>query len=67
MRLWPAEGNENRRAATSDKRGKNTRYTLVSGPALSAQAAIDAVRWWQYRVTDDAVEVDTEIEVIFPQ
>jgi TonB family protein len=36
-----------------------------SGSPLLAQAAIDAVQWWQYMFTDEGVEVDTEIEVTF--
>jgi hypothetical protein len=37
----------------------------VSGPTLLAQAAIDTVTWWQYRVNDENVEVDTKIPVVF--
>jgi hypothetical protein len=52
----------------TDGRAEELRY--VSGPPLLAQVAIDAVRWWQYRaviIDGEAVEVDTTIEVCFPQ
>ena len=47
-----------------DGRPHDLRY--VSGPSLLAQAAIDAVTWWQYRVDGDNVEVDTTIPIVFP-
>ncbi len=47
-----------------DGRAREVQY--LSGPALLAQAAIDAVTWWQYMVTGEAVEVDTTIQVVFP-
>jgi outer membrane biosynthesis protein TonB len=37
----------------------------VSGPPLLAQAAIDTVTWWQYRINQENVEVDTTIPVVF--
>jgi hypothetical protein len=47
-----------------DGRPHDLRY--VSGPSLLAQAAIDTVTWWQYRVNGDNLEVDTTISVVFP-
>lgn len=55
--------------ATIDTRGRPRDLEYISGPSALAQAAIDAVTWWQYRVEiidDEAVEVDTTIEVEFP-
>jgi hypothetical protein len=46
-----------------DGRPHNLRY--VSGPTILAQAAKDAVTWWQYRVNEEDVEVDTTIPVVF--
>jgi hypothetical protein len=60
--------------------GRARELQYVSGPPLLAQAAIDAVKWWQYRVAVDdenigtrpfpvvlePLEVDTTIEVVFP-
>jgi hypothetical protein len=56
-------------AVIKDGRAEELRY--VSGPPLLAQAAIDAVGWWQYGavIIDGEVveaEVDTTIEVVFP-
>jgi hypothetical protein len=54
-------------AVIKDGRAEELRY--VSGPALLAQAAIDAVKWWRYRaviIDREALEVDTTIEVVFP-
>lgn len=48
--------------------GKVQQIQVVSGHPLLAQAAIDAVRQWQYQPTllnGQPVEVDTEIDVIF--
>ena len=47
-----------------DGRPHNLRY--VSGPPILAQAAIDAVTWWQYRINEEDVEVDTIIPIVFP-
>jgi len=47
-----------------DGRLHDLRY--VSGPPLLAQAAIDTVTWWQYRVNGENVEVETTIPVVFP-
>lgn len=38
----------------------------VSGPPILAQAAIDAVTWWQYGIDQENTEIDTTISVIFP-
>ena len=47
--------------------GRPHELQYVSGPGVLAQAAIDAVRWWQYRlVTDEPTEIDTTISVEFP-
>ncbi len=46
-----------------DGRPHDLRY--LSGPPLLAQSAINAVTWWQYRVNDLDVEVDTTIPVAF--
>jgi hypothetical protein len=49
--------------------GKPVELRYLSGPPLLAQAAIDAVKWWRYRVAlvdGERVEVDTTIEVVFP-
>jgi hypothetical protein len=47
-----------------DGRPHGLRY--VSGPPFLAQAAIDTVTWWQYRVNEENVEVETTIPVVFP-
>jgi len=49
---------------TRDGRARELQY--VSGPPIPAQAAIDAVTWWQYTVTGEPAEVDTTIQVVFP-
>jgi hypothetical protein len=46
-----------------DGRPHNLRY--VSGPPLLAQAAIDSVAWWQYRVDEENTETLTTIPVVF--
>ncbi len=46
--------------------GRPHELQYVSGPPQLAQAAIDAVTWWQYRITAEATEVDTTIEAAFP-
>jgi hypothetical protein len=46
--------------------GRPHELQYFSGPAQLAQAAIDAVMWWQYRVIAEATEVDTTIEAAFP-
>jgi periplasmic protein TonB len=54
---------------STDGRPRDLEY--VSGPPLLAQAAIDAVKWWGYRVavvdagTGTPVEVDTTMDVVF--
>jgi hypothetical protein len=45
--------------------GRPHELQYVSGPQQLAQSAIDAVTWWQYRVTGEAEEIDTTIEVGF--
>jgi hypothetical protein len=51
--------------AIIDRNGGTRELQLVSGPSLLAQAAIDAVRWWEYEVDGEDVEIDTTIEVEF--
>lgn len=52
--------------------GRAHEVSFVSGPPVLAQAAIDAVKWWQYRINVvslepfEAQEVDTTISVLFP-
>jgi hypothetical protein len=58
--------------AVINRDGRARELQYVSGPPLLAQAAIDAARWRQYWVafvndkTDDPVEVDTTIDIVFP-
>jgi hypothetical protein len=56
--------------AIIDTRGRPQELDYISGPPQLVQAAMDAVRWWQYRVemTNDeqAAEVETTIKVDFP-
>jgi protein TonB len=50
------------------KDGTVRELTYVSGPALLMKAAMDAVSQWRYRPTmldEEAVEVETTIDVIF--
>jgi hypothetical protein len=46
--------------------GRPHELQYVYGPPQLTQAAIDAVTWWQYRVTAEKTEIDTTIEVAFP-
>lgn len=52
--------------------GRADELSYVSGPRVLAQAAIEAVRWWRYRINVaslepfEAREVDTTISVLFP-
>jgi len=48
----------------TDGRAHDLHY--VSGPSLLVQAAIDAVTWWQYRISELNTEIDTTIPVVFP-
>jgi hypothetical protein len=55
--------------AVIDTGGKPRELQYLSGPTALTRAAIDAVKWWRYRVAivdEEAVEVDTTIEVVFP-
>ncbi|MGD0840431.1 MAG: energy transducer TonB [Candidatus Acidiferrales bacterium] len=48
--------------------GRVAELTVISGPALLIQAALDAVRRWRYQPTllnNEPVEVDTTITVVF--
>jgi TonB family protein len=51
--------------AIIDRNGETRELQYVSGPSLLARAAIDAVRWWDYEVNGEDVEIDTTIEVEF--
>jgi hypothetical protein len=52
--------------ALIDASGRARQLEYVSGPPPLAQAAMDAVKWWQYRVDGEGEEIDTMIEVAFP-
>jgi hypothetical protein len=53
--------------------GRTSELQYLSGPPLLSQAAIDAATWWQYGIAfandqpDEPVEVDTTINVVFPE
>ncbi|MFZ0921965.1 MAG: energy transducer TonB, partial [Candidatus Acidiferrales bacterium] len=50
------------------KNGNVQEITVISGPSLLRQAAIDAVKQWQYQTTllnGEPVEVDTTVSVVF--
>jgi Gram-negative bacterial TonB protein C-terminal len=51
--------------AIIDRNGRTRELQYVSGPSLLAQAAIDAVRWWEYEVDAEGMEIDTTIVVEF--
>ena len=51
--------------AIIDRNGRTRELQYVSGPSLLSQAAIDAVRWWEYEANGEDVEIDTTIEVEF--
>ena len=54
--------------AIISKEGTIQQLEVVSGPPLLIQAALDAVKQWRYKPTllsDEPVEVDTYIDVIF--
>ena len=46
--------------------GRPHELQYISGPPQLAQAAVDAVTFWQYRITVEKTEVDTTIEAAFP-
>ncbi len=46
--------------------GRPRALQYISGPLQLSEAAIKAATWWQYRVTGEAEEIDTMIEVAFP-
>jgi hypothetical protein len=66
--------------AIIDTGGRARELQYVSGPRLLAPAAVDAVKWWRYRVAVDdenigagrfpvvlePLEVETTIDVVFP-
>ena len=53
-----------------DTEGRPRELEYISGPPALVQAAMNAVRWWQYRVEmvndEQAAEVETTIKVEFP-
>lgn len=54
--------------ATISKAGKTENLSVVSGPALLQEAAIDAVKQWRYKpylLNNEPVEVETTINVDF--
>ena len=54
--------------ATISKSGKIENLHVASGPALLQQAAMDAVKTWQYRpylLNNEPVEVETTVSVVF--
>jgi protein TonB len=54
--------------ATISKTGSIENLKVVSGPAMLQQAALDAVKNWRYRpylLSNEPVEVDTTVNVIF--
>jgi hypothetical protein len=56
--------------AIIDTSGRPRELDYISGPPHLVQVAMDAVRWWQYRVEmvndEQAAEVETTIRVDFP-
>ncbi len=54
--------------AIISKQGTIESLRVVSGPAMLQQAALDAVRTWQYKpytVNNKPVEVETTVNVVF--
>jgi protein TonB len=54
--------------ATISKTGSIENLHVISGPAMLQQAALDAVRSWRYRpylLSNEPVEVETTVNVIF--
>ena len=54
--------------ATISKSGTIENLSVISGPAMLQQAALDAVRTWRYRpylLNNEPVEVETTVNVIF--
>ena len=54
--------------ATISKSGTIENLRVVSGPAVLQQAALDAVKTWQYRpylLNNEPVEVETTVSVVF--
>jgi protein TonB len=55
-------------AATISKAGNIENLRVLSGPALLQQAALDAVKTWQYRpylLDGEPVEVETTVNITF--
>jgi protein TonB len=54
--------------ATISKTGTIENLRVVSGPPILQQAALDAVKTWQYKpylLNDQPVEVETTVNVVF--
>ncbi len=54
--------------ATISKNGAIKDLHVVSGPPMLQQAAVDAVRSWRYmpyKLSNEPVEVETTIDVVF--
>jgi protein TonB len=54
--------------ATISKQGTIENLHVVGGPAMLQQAALDAVKTWRYKpymLNDQAVEVETTVNVVF--
>jgi len=54
--------------ATISKTGTIENLRVLSGPPMLRQAALDAVKTWQYKpylLNGDPVEVETTVNVIF--
>jgi len=54
--------------ATISKAGTIENVSVISGPPMLRQAAIDAVKMWRYKpylLDNEPVEVETTVNVIF--
>ena len=54
--------------ATISRTGAVTNLKVVSGPPMLRQAAIDAVKTWQYKpylLNNQPTDVDTTVQVVF--
>ncbi len=55
------------RAVISGTDGRPRDLQYVSGPRVLASAAINSVKWWQYRLERFDTDIDTAIDVVFPR
>lgn len=53
------------RAIISGEDGRPRDVQYVSGPRVLASAAIDSVKWWQYRIELLGTDIETTINVVF--